>query len=178
MLGKCTFKILIMPTSLLRKFSCCLQDSRVNTEVQRMNQPLSLHLSLLPSYSCSYISFDIKLFCSQFFSSCSHFGAYSWFLSFLIILQTVGFLVRVISSPQGLYLYTGQHRHRKTRTYTSNIHALIGIRTYDPGFRASEESTCLRPLGYRDRPAVNAASLIICYGYRNLCRTWFETVKK
>jgi hypothetical protein len=26
-----------------------------------------------------------------------------------------------------------------------------GIRTHEPGFRASEGSACLRPLGYRDR---------------------------
>jgi hypothetical protein len=32
-----------------------------------------------------------------------------------------------------------------------NIHALCGIRTHDSGFRASEDSTCLRLLGYRDR---------------------------
>jgi hypothetical protein len=54
-------------------------------------------------------------------------------------------LGRVISSSQGLYLNTGQHIH------IPNIHALCGIRTHDPGFRASEDSTCLRPLGYRDR---------------------------
>jgi hypothetical protein len=34
------------------------------------------------------------------------------FLSFLIILQTVGLLGRVISSSQGLYLNTGQQKHR------------------------------------------------------------------
>jgi hypothetical protein len=46
------------------------------------------------------------------------------------------------------------HKHRKTYTYTQilNIHALIGIRTHDPGFRASEDIAWLRPLGYRDRP--------------------------
>jgi hypothetical protein len=45
------------------------------------------------------------------------------------------------------------HKHRKTHTQTQtlNIHALSGIRTHDPGCRASEDSACLRPLGYRDR---------------------------
>jgi hypothetical protein len=43
-------------------------------------------------------------------------------------------------------------KHRTTQTqnkriHTSNIHALNGIRTHDPGFRASEDSSCLRPLG-------------------------------
>jgi hypothetical protein len=51
----------------------------------------------------------------------------------------------VISSSQGLYLYTN------TEKRTPNIHALSEIRTHDPGFLASEDSTCLRPLGYRDR---------------------------
>jgi hypothetical protein len=64
---------------------------------------------------------------------------------FLDHLQTVELLRRVISSPQGLYLNTVQHKHRKTHTHIK-IHALNGIRTHDPGFRAS-----LRPLGYRDR---------------------------
>jgi hypothetical protein len=46
-------------------------------------------------------------------------------------------------------------KHRTTQTqnehiHIPNIHTLCGIRIYDPGFRASEDSTCLRPLGYRD----------------------------
>jgi hypothetical protein len=36
-------------------------------------------------------------------------------------------------------------------TYIPNIHALCRIWTHDPGFRASEGGTWLRPLGYRDR---------------------------
>jgi hypothetical protein len=46
-------------------------------------------------------------------------------------------------------------KHRTIQTqnkYIPNIHALCGIRTHDPGFRASENSSCFRPLGYRDRP--------------------------
>jgi hypothetical protein len=42
------------------------------------------------------------------------------------------------------------HKDRKTHIETPNIHALSGIRTQDPGFRVSEDSACLRPLGYRD----------------------------
>jgi hypothetical protein len=46
-------------------------------------------------------------------------------------------------------------KHRKIHTqnkhiHIPNIHALSGIRTHDPGFRASEDSACLRPSGYRD----------------------------
>jgi hypothetical protein len=62
-----------------------------------------------------------------------HFG-------FLALRQSVGLLGRVINSSQGL----------STCTQTPNIHALGGIRTHDPGFRASEDSACFRPLGYRD----------------------------
>jgi hypothetical protein len=72
------------------------------------------------------------------------------FFSFMIILHTVGLLGRVISSSQGLCIHTGQHKPR-INTYTPNIHALSGIRSHDPSFRASEDSTCLRPLGHCDR---------------------------
>jgi hypothetical protein len=60
--------------------------------------------------------------------------------------RSVGLLARVISSSQGPYFYTNTKKK-----HTPNIHALSEIRTLDPGFRASEDSTCLRPLGYRDR---------------------------
>jgi hypothetical protein len=63
----------------------------------------------------------------------------------------VGLPGRVISLSQGLYLNTGQHKHRLKHIHIPNIHALWGIQTHDPGFRVSENSTCLRPLGYRDR---------------------------
>jgi hypothetical protein len=73
-------------------------------------------------------------------NSPSHFG--------LIDLgHSVGLLGRVISTSQGLYLYTNTGKHTHTHT---NIHALSGIRTHDPGFWTSEDSACLRPLGYRD----------------------------
>jgi hypothetical protein len=71
-----------------------------------------------------------------------HFG-------FLYLRQTVGLLERVISSSQGLYLYT--NTEKLTHTQTLNTHALSEIRTHDSGFGASEDSACLRPLGYRDR---------------------------
>jgi hypothetical protein len=74
-----------------------------------------------------------------------------FFFSFKIILQMVGLLGWVISSSQGLYLNTGQHKHRIHAYTYQTIHILWRIRTHDPGFRASEDSACLRPLGYRDR---------------------------
>jgi hypothetical protein len=47
-------------------------------------------------------------------------------------------------------------KHKTTQTqnkhiHTLNIHAFCEIRTHEPSFRASEDSTCFRPLGYRDR---------------------------
>jgi hypothetical protein len=78
------------------------------------------------------------------------FFFFFFFFSIFVILQAVGLLLRVISSSQGLYLNTGQHKQNKY-IHIPNIHALYGIRKHDPGFRASEDSTCLRPLCYRDR---------------------------
>jgi hypothetical protein len=70
-----------------------------------------------------------------------HFGL-------LDLRQSVGLLGRVISSSQGLYLYINIEK----RTHTNTKHPCLDkIRTHDPGFRASEDSACLRPLGYRDR---------------------------
>jgi hypothetical protein len=42
-----------------------------------------------------------------------------WVFSFKIILQMVGLLGLVISSSQGLYLNTGQHKHRINKYQTS-----------------------------------------------------------
>jgi len=50
---------------------------------------------------------------------------------------------------QGLYL-NRITQHRETQTH---IHAPSKIRTCDPTFRAAEDSTCLRPRGYWDRPS-------------------------
>jgi hypothetical protein len=40
------------------------------------------------------------------------------------------------------------------------VHAQNGIRTYGPGVRAVEDSSCLRPLGYRDRIASERAKRV------------------
>jgi hypothetical protein len=45
---------------------------------------------------------------------------------------------------------TTQTQNKRTRT--RNIHAPIGVRTHDDNVRATEDSSCLRLLGYRDRP--------------------------
>jgi hypothetical protein len=55
--------------------------------------------------------------------------------SFMIILQTVGLLGRVISSSQDLYLNIGQHEHRiNTYTYETFMHC-VG---FEPMIPASE----------------------------------------
>jgi hypothetical protein len=73
--------------------------------------------------------------------------------------QTVGRLGRVISPPQGHCLNTGKHE-RRINVYTPNIHALSGIRIYDPSIPASEDSSCLRARGYCDRH-INLKLLLI-----------------
>jgi hypothetical protein len=48
-----------------------------------------------------------------------------------------------------LYLYTNTEKRIHIHRQTLNMHALSWIQTHVPGFRASEDSACLRPLGYR-----------------------------
>jgi hypothetical protein len=52
----------------------------------------------------------------------------------------------------------------------SNIHALSGIQTHDPGFRTSDDSTCPRPLDYHDRQILAYGDYVIhCIGDGNIC---------
>jgi hypothetical protein len=62
--------------------------------------------------------------------------------------QSAGLIGRVTTLAQGLYLYTNRKTHT---TQILNIQALSGVQTHAPGVRASEDSLCLRPLGYRER---------------------------
>jgi hypothetical protein len=94
----------------------------------------------------------------------SPLGPWPLLFSFMIILQMVGLLGWVISLSQGLYLITGQHTRTRTRVHAPNIHALSGIRTHVPSFRASEDSSSLRPLVYCDRPLVSLVTWIIWGG--------------
>jgi hypothetical protein len=55
------------------------------------------------------------------------------------------------TQTQNKRTHTHTHTHTYTYTYTPNIHDLSGIRTHDHGLQASEDSSCLRPLGYRNR---------------------------
>jgi hypothetical protein len=61
------------------------------------------------------------------------------------------------------------HKHRKTHIQTPNIHALSKVWTHDPGFWASKDSACLRPLSYCDR-------LTRRFGCWRLCMRWVPKV--
>jgi hypothetical protein len=75
------------------------------------------------------------------------------FFSFVIFFtQKSGLPERGISPSQGRYLRAGQHKHRMNAH--TDIHALNGIRTYDPSVRASENILCLRPRGNCDQPSL------------------------
>jgi hypothetical protein len=83
------------------------------------------------------------------------------FISFIIFFtQTVGLLRRVMNPLQGRHLHTGQHKHR-INAHT-DIHALNGIRTHDLSARVSEDNSCLRPRGHRDRPLMCIQKLVVC----------------
>jgi hypothetical protein len=94
-------------------------------------------------------------------------------------------LGQVISSSQGLYLNAGQHKHR-INTHTPNIHAISGIRTHDHSVRTSEDSSCLTPLGHRDRlpnwlpTKILPAFLILHPGYEYTLPWphWFASIWK
>jgi hypothetical protein len=70
-----------------------------------------------------------------FTGSTASLGPGLWFFSFMIILQTVGLLGRVISLSQGLYLNTGQDKHRiNTYTYQTSMPCMV----FEPTNLASE----------------------------------------
>jgi hypothetical protein len=63
----------------------------------------------------------------------------AFYFSFLFYTRAVGLLERVISSSQGLYLNTRQHKHRKTHIHTvKHPCPQGGIRTRNHGLRAIE----------------------------------------
>jgi hypothetical protein len=72
-------------------------------------------------------------------SSPFHFG-------FLDHRQSVGLLGRVISSSHGLYLYTGQHNHRKTHARTHTHQTSIPCVGFEPTIPASERAKTMHAL--------------------------------
>jgi hypothetical protein len=85
-------------------------------------------------------------------SCCFHFWSigHPWnfvSLQFLNVGQSVGPLHEWSTHRKASIT---QDNTRKTHKHI-NIHASSRIRTYDHGIRASEDSSCLRSLGYRDQ---------------------------
>jgi hypothetical protein len=76
------------------------------------------------------------------------------FFSFLM-LYTVGRTPWTGDQPiaRPRYLHT-EHKQR-INAHNTDIHALSGIRTHDPNFRASEDSSCLRLRDHYDRQFLN-----------------------
>jgi hypothetical protein len=73
----------------------------------------------------------------------SPLGPWPLLFSFMIILQTLSVLGRVISSSQGLYLNTGQHKHRMN-TYTHQTSMpCVG---FEPTIPASERAKTVHAL--------------------------------
>jgi hypothetical protein len=67
----------------------------------------------------------------------SPLGPWRMIFQFMIILQTVGLLERVISSSQGLYLNTEQHKYRiNTYTYQTSMPCM----GFEPTIPASERA--------------------------------------
>jgi hypothetical protein len=75
------------------------------------------------SYHKGFFSFSVAL------QSLKDLGRLTYRRFLELFRHMVGLRRRVISPSQGLYLHRTT-QHRKTRT---NIHALSGIRTHDPG---------------------------------------------
>jgi hypothetical protein len=84
----------------------------------------------------------------------SPLGPWPLFFSFMFILQTVGLLGRVISPSQGLYLNTGQHKHRiNTYTHRTSMPSM----GFEPTIPASERAKTVHAL---DRSATVTGSLL------------------
>jgi hypothetical protein len=62
---------------------------------------------------------------------------------FIIILQTVGVLGRVVRSSQGLYLNTGQHKHRKNTYAYQTPMPWVG---FEPMIPVSERAKAVHSL--------------------------------
>jgi hypothetical protein len=106
---------------------------------------LSLSICVCFLHLSSYLFYNWPVGCCvSIFSPplAPHFGAWGWFISFLIILQTVRLLGQVIGSLQGLYLNTGQHKHRKpyTHTHTHTHQTSMPSVGFEPTIPASERA--------------------------------------
>jgi hypothetical protein len=95
----------------------------------------------------------------------SPLGLWPLMFSFMIILQTVGLLGRVITSSQGLYLNTGQHKHRINRyTYQTSV-PCVG---FEPMISASERAKTVHAL---DRSAT-VTGWVTNYSVNIIQKSW------
>jgi hypothetical protein len=53
----------------------------------------------------------------------------------------------------------------------------MGIRTHDPGFRASEDSTRLRPFGYRDRQLMQLVTTRLLLGVKRVLENLTSSIR-
>jgi hypothetical protein len=99
-----------------------------------------------PSFNVCLVLLHVIVFFST--GSTAPLGPGLWFFNFIIILQTVGLLGRVISSSQGLYLNSGQQEHGiNTCTYQISM-PCVG---FEPTIAASERAKTVHAL---DRSAI------------------------
>jgi hypothetical protein len=68
------------------------------------------------------------------------------------------------------------HRTTQTEKTHTGIHAVSGIRTYDPSVRASEDSSCFGPRGHRDRQGYNQKIYFIWGKFAFLYVPWAHFV--
>jgi hypothetical protein len=104
---------------------------------------------------------DLKVFCFLLALQ-PQFGPWPTFMKLPVsLLFTRSYTFGRIPWASDLLVARPLPVHKDSHTQTLNIHALSGIRTHDPGFRASEGSAYLRWLGYRDRSKTVLPKLIL-----------------
>jgi hypothetical protein len=97
------------------------------------------------------------IFSTYLYSCCSPLeqrASVKRFVSLQFPRQSVGLLGREISPSKGRYITQDNTDTEHTHT---NIHALSGIRTHNPSLQASEDISCLRPRGHRERPSYGSS---------------------
>jgi hypothetical protein len=105
-----------------------------------------LSFSAFTSRTTSDRQLELRCFCLYYYFFLllySPLGPWPLLFSFMIILQTVGLLGRVISSSQGFYLNTGQHTHRINASTHQTSMPFVG---FEPTIPASERAKTVHAL--------------------------------
>jgi hypothetical protein len=74
-----------------------------------------------------------------------------WLLFQFLNLYKVGRTPWMGDQPVARPMPTHRKYEHRINAHNPDIHALSGIQTHDLSVRASEDSSCLRPLGHCDR---------------------------